>query len=73
MQIDYGNTWNGYKAFRFDQLAVAIGLGFRYYSSIAPFRLDFGFKFYDPANNKLIFNSPPFKSMEIHFGIGESF
>lgn len=70
---DYGNTWNGYKAFRFDQLAVAVGFGFRYYSSIAPFRLDFGFKFYDPANNKLIFNRPPFKSMEIHFGIGEAF
>lgn len=70
---DYGNTWNGYESFRFDHLAVAVGFGFRYYSSIAPFRLDFGFKFYDPANKKMIFNRPPFKSIEIHFGIGEAF
>ncbi len=70
---DYGNTWNGLDQFRFNSLAVAIGVGARYYSSIAPFRLDFGFKLYDPASNKWIFKSPPFKTIEISFGIGEAF
>jgi outer membrane protein insertion porin family len=70
---DYGNTWNGFHQFRINELAVAIGFGARYYSSIAPFRLDFGFKFYDPASNKWIFKSSPFKKIEIHFGIGEAF
>jgi len=71
--IDYGNTWNGYKKIRWDQLAVAIGTGIRYYSPIAPFRLDFGFKFYDPADKKFIFEKSVFKSMQFHFGIGEAF
>ena len=71
--IDYGNTWNGYKNIRWDQLAVAIGTGLRYYSPIAPFRLDFGFKFYDPVDKKFIFEKSVFKSMQFHFGIGEAF
>jgi outer membrane protein insertion porin family len=68
-----GNTWNGYKKVRWDQVAVAIGTGIRYYSPIAPFRLDFGFKFYDPADKKFIFEKSVFKSMQFHFGIGEAF
>lgn len=71
--VDYGNTWNGYKKARLDQVAVAVGFGFRYYSSIAPFRLDFGFKFYDPYDQKLIFKKTVIKSLSIHFGIGEAF
>jgi len=47
---DYGNVWNGYKNIRVDEIAVAIGFGFRYFSSIAPFRFDFGIKFYDPED-----------------------
>ena len=70
---DYGNTWNGFNRFRINSLAVAIGFGARYYSSIAPFRLDFGFKLFDPANNKWIIKSSPLKTIEIHFGIGEAF
>ncbi len=52
---DYGNTWLGYKSFRYDDVAVAAGTGLRYYSSFAPFRLDFAFKFYDPADKEYIF------------------
>lgn len=70
---DYGNTWNGFNKFRINSVAVAIGFGARYYSSIAPFRLDFGFKLYDPASYKWIFKNSPFKTIEIHFGIGEAF
>ncbi len=71
--VDYGNTWNGYKEVRWDEIAVAIGTGIRYYSPIAPFRLDFGFKFYDPDDKKFIFEKSFFKTMQLHFGIGEAF
>lgn len=71
--IDYGNTWNGYRTARIDQVAVAVGFGIRYYSSIAPFRLDIGFKFYDPYDQKFIFKKTVFDSFAIHFGIGEAF
>ena len=70
---DYGNTWNGLNQFRINSLAIAVGFGARYYSSIAPFRLDFGFKLYNPSSNRWIFKSPPFKTIEISFGIGEAF
>ena len=71
--IDYGNTWNEFNEIRIDQLAVAIGTGLRYYSEIAPFRIDFGFKFYDPGDSRFIFEKKFFDTMVIHFGIGEAF
>jgi len=73
---DYGNTWLGYKDFRFDEVALAAGFGVRYYSPVAPFRLDFGFKLYDPDNKKFLWDNWDkriFKNIEIHFGIGEAF
>lgn len=70
---DYGNTWNEFNDIRVDQIAVAIGTGLRYYSPIAPFRIDFGFKFYDPNDMKFIFDKQFFDTMVIHFGIGEAF
>ena len=70
---DYGNTWNRISDIRIDQIAVAIGTGLRYYSPIAPFRIDFGFKFYDPSDMKFIFDKQFFNTMVIHFGIGEAF
>jgi len=70
---DYGNTWNELNDIRIDQIAVAVGTGLRYYSPIAPFRLDFGFKFYDPSDMKFIFDKKFFSTMVIHFGIGEAF
>lgn len=79
--IDYGNVWNGAKSFRFDQIAVAAGFGFRFYSSFAPIRLDFGFKAYNPENRQTILDAATgyqglkevFKDMEFHIGIGEAF
>jgi outer membrane protein assembly factor BamA len=71
--IDYGNTWNTFTDFKFDEIAVAVGTGLRYYSPIAPFRIDFGFKFYDPDDGKLIFDKAFFKTIVFHFGIGEAF
>lgn len=70
---DFGNTWLGYKDFRFNEVALAAGVGIRYYSPIAPFRIDFGFKMYDPADKKWIFGKKVFDNFEFHFGIGEAF
>ncbi len=71
---DLGNTWLRYDQFRFDGLAVAAGIGFRYYTAVAPFRIDFGFKFYDPHDQRFIFqHKVVFKQLEIQFGIGEAF
>jgi outer membrane protein assembly factor BamA len=73
---DYGNTWNGYKQIKFSEIAIAVGFGFRYYTSILPFRVDFGFKFYDPHSKQFIWNNWNtnfWHNLEFHFGIGEAF
>lgn len=73
---DYGNTWNGYKLIKLSEVAIAVGFGFRYYTSILPFRIDFGFKFYDPYSKQFMWNNwdPNFwHNLEFHFGIGEAF
>jgi outer membrane protein assembly factor BamA len=71
--FDYGNTWLEPQDFRFDELALAVGLGVRYYTQVAPFRLDFGFKFYDPSDKRFIFHKKLWDNFEFHFGIGEAF
>lgn len=70
---DYGNSWNSYQNITFSQFAVTTGFGLRIYTPIAPFRLDFGVKFFDPADQKMIFGKKLRSNLEIHFGIGEAF
>jgi len=70
---DYGNVFNGVGDFAIEQIAVAAGLGFRYYTQIAPFRIDFGFKVIDPNDRRSFLKKPFFSLMEFHFGIGEAF
>lgn len=71
--VDYGNTFLGHKTFRFTSMALAGGIGFRYYTAVAPFRVDFGFKLFDPADQKFITEKPVWRNFEFHFGIGEAF
>jgi outer membrane protein insertion porin family len=72
--IDFGNTWNSYKQFRFNEVAVAAGFGFRYYSEFMPFRLDFGFKIYDPNNTNPFYKKKFWSELlQIHLGIGEAY
>ena len=72
--LDYGNTWNGYKEFRFDEIAVAAGFGLRYYSDFIPLRIDFGFKVYDPNDRRPMVKKEFWKEiLQFHIGIGEAF
>ncbi len=74
--FDAGNTWLGYQQFRFDEIAQAIGFGLRYYTDIAPFRIDAGLKFYDPDNKEYLWNTwdkRVLHNFQFHFGIGEAF
>ncbi|NWF89459.1 MAG: BamA/TamA family outer membrane protein, partial [Ignavibacteriaceae bacterium] len=71
--FDYGNTWVKPTDFNFNEVALAAGIGFRYYTQVAPFRLDFGFKFYDPSDKDYIFAKNFWDNLEFHFGIGEAF
>lgn len=70
---DYGNTWNSWRNVSLKGIAVSLGTGIRLYTSIAPFRLDFGTKFYNPVDEKTIFRKNFLQNIEIHFGIGEAF
>ncbi len=72
--LDYGNTFNSAKEFRYDAIAVAAGFGLRYYSDFAPFRIDFGFKLYDPNDRRPISSKEFWKDLlQFHIGIGEAF
>ncbi len=72
--IDYGNTWNSPHEFRFSDVAVAAGFGIRYYTNIVPFRLDFGFKIYDPNDTRSIWKKKLWGNLlQIQLGIGEAF
>jgi outer membrane protein insertion porin family len=70
---DYGNTWNGWKQVKLADIAVALGAGIRVYTPIAPFRLDFGVKFYNPFDQQFIFSKQFLPNIQIQFGIGEAF
>lgn len=71
--FDYGNAWLKKNNFRFDEIALAAGIGFRFYTSFAPFRIDFGFKVYDPYSDYKITNRRFFDVFQFHFGVGEAF
>ncbi len=76
--LDYGNVWYNVKDFRFDNLAIATGFGFRYYSEFVPVRIDVGFKLYDPNDTRSLLDRFSdsrglLNNMEIQIGIGEAF
>lgn len=71
--VDWGNTWNSFKNVQWSNIAVAAGFGFRYYSDFVPFRIDFGFKIYDPQNRRSFLKKSFFDIMQFHLGIGEAF
>jgi outer membrane protein assembly factor BamA len=79
--LDYGNLWQTPGKFKFNDIAIAIGCGLRYFTIIGPIRLDFGFKLYDydpaPDTKTWLFQntfSQIFKEkFQFQFGIGQTF
>jgi len=77
--LDFGNTYLDQSDMRIDNIAVAFGFGFRYYTDIIPIRIDFGFKAYDPSDPRSFItrlNDPNVGLgglMQFHFAIGEAF
>ena len=72
--LDFGNTWNDIRDFRFDQIAVAAGVGLRYYSDFIPFRIDFAIKAYDPQDRRSIFGKQFWGELfQFQIGIAEAF
>ena len=78
--LDVGNVWSDLKSFAIRDVAVAAGVGFRYESFFGPFRIDYGFRVYDPKGEgarQSIFHKKFFGETlgdaVIHFGIGHAF
>jgi outer membrane protein assembly factor BamA len=78
--IDFGNAWDQVGDFQIRKLAIAAGIGFRYDTYFGPFRVDCGFRVYNPTEvagqqwitqRKLI--GQTFKEAVFHFGIGHAF
>jgi outer membrane protein assembly factor BamA len=79
--FDYGNLWETPSRFQFQQIALAIGGGFRYYTIVGPIRVDIGFKLYDyyaePGTKMWLWGNSLntiFRSkITFQFGIGNTF
>ncbi len=78
--VDVGNLWPEIHHFRFQEIAINAGLGLRYDTFFGPFRIDWGFRIYNPmepqgqrwiTQRKLF--SQTFKEGAFHFGIGHAF
>lgn len=78
--VDIGNVWGDMKDFRFGTVAVATGIGIRYETPFGPFRLDWGIRVFNPADEsgrqwitqrRLI--GETFRDGVFHFGIGHAF
>ncbi len=70
---DFGNSFLGYKKITWHDIALDAGFGFRYYTGFAPFRIDIGFKIYNPEDRSFIIQKKVWQNYAIHFGIGEAF
>jgi translocation and assembly module TamA len=77
---DAGNVWPELRDFEIRKVAVAAGLGFRYDTLVGPFRIDWGFRVFDPSaspgrqwitQRQLI--GQTMKEGVFHFGIGHAF
>jgi outer membrane protein insertion porin family len=75
--LDIGNLWNRVDDVRINQLAIAAGFGFRYITFFGGFRVDLGFRIYDPGvKSRWIFQKTIreiFKGVVFHIGVGQTF
>ncbi len=82
--VDAGNVWGRIEDLRIqhipEQIALAAGIGYRYELFFGAFRIDFGFKLYDPKGDpgrkwftQHRFWKDVFAPGVFHFGIGHAF
>jgi outer membrane protein assembly factor BamA len=78
--LDYGNVWGKVGNLRVRDVAIATGLGLRYDTLFGPFRIDYGFRVYNPGEipgaqwiteRRLV--GETLKNGVVHFGIGHAF
>jgi outer membrane protein insertion porin family len=78
--LDVGDLWQEARDFRYQEIAINAGLGLRYDTFFGPFRIDWGFRIYNPmepvgqrwiTQRKLF--AQTFKEGVFHFGIGHAF
>lgn len=78
--LDVGNVWGQMNDLRLETVAVAAGIGIRYDTFFGPFRMDWGFRVYNPGEaegrrwitQRQLFGQT-FKEAIFHFGIGNAF
>ena len=78
--FDIGNVWNDIMDVKPRELAMAAGIGFRYETFFGPFRVDYGFRMYDPkaaAGRQTVFQKrlwgETLAGGVLQFGIGQAF
>lgn len=78
--VDVGNVWGDATEFDLRSIAIATGIGLRYDTFFGPFRIDWGFRVYNPgevAGRQWItqrkFFGQTLKEGIFHFGIGHAF
>lgn len=78
--LDFGNVWGQANDLQLKDVALATGIGFRYDTIFGPFRIDYGFRFYNPSARSgqqwitdRRFWGETFKEGVLHFGIGHAF
>jgi outer membrane protein assembly factor BamA len=79
--VDAGNVWPELGDYHVRNLAIASGIGLRYDTFFGPFRVDFGFRVYDPGNpdprrrwiQRRKFFGETVADGVLHFGIGHAF
>jgi outer membrane protein assembly factor BamA len=78
--VDFGNVWPELRDFTPRTVAIAAGLGLRYDTFFGPFRIDWGFRVYNPREapgqqwitQRQLFGQT-FKEGVFQFGIGHAF
>lgn len=78
--MDFGNVWGSLGDLRMSDVAVAGGIGFRYDTLFGPFRIDYGFRVYDPGEasgqqwitQRKLFGQT-LKNGILQFGVGHAF
>ena len=81
--VDFGNVWADVRDVQARGIAIAAGFGIRYDTFFGPFRIDYGFRVYDPRPpasqpdkhwiTQRKFFGETFAQGIIHFGIGHAF